>query len=90
MIIFNIKFLMNPTPFGGAKDRPFPTTRKLTTFGTCLEDCLDNATYVLIDQDGGEVGEIPAFDADAQMYVWQWFLQFPDAFYTHKYNNLPD
>jgi hypothetical protein len=41
--------------------------------GDTLEQLLDSAVYFMTDQDGGEMGEVPADDAKAQAYITKYF-----------------
>lgn len=45
----------------------------LETEGDTLEELLDNAIYWQTDQDGGEMGDVPADDTSAQKHIAKWY-----------------
>lgn len=50
-------------------------TYALYTEGETLEECLNNASYFITDQDGGEMGACKADDNEAQEYIEQYFRE---------------
>jgi hypothetical protein len=43
--------------------------------GDTLEELLDSAVYWQTDQDGGSLGDRPADDSHAQVYIEKWFRE---------------
>jgi hypothetical protein len=76
--------------FGESDKFHFFTNRQLFTFGDNLEELLDNAVYILIDQDGGEAGEERADDQGAIDYVTDWYRQHNCPEMEFPYSNEKD
>jgi hypothetical protein len=52
---------------------PMFTNKELSTYGDNLGELLDNACYIYIDQDGGEVATDTADDQAAVNYIKDWY-----------------
>ena len=49
--------------------------KHLTTYGNTLDECLDNAEYSFVDQDGDDFASGPADDNDAVDYITRFVLK---------------
>lgn len=64
------KFIIEESDFGSTTgDYGNWLGKSLYSEGNTLDELLDNATYFLIDQDGGEAGELPADDNRAIRFI---------------------
>lgn len=67
--LFNI-FIPN---FKQHEDQGRWRTYDLEAHGDTLDELIDSAVYWQTDEDGGEMGEVPADDVKAQSFIIDWY-----------------